>query len=365
MKKSSKVAGKLSSSLERKQPTAKRAAAKRAAGRETATRTALVRMSKIHAKLATAQKDGLPAPTLGELAKELEVSTKTMQRDIATMRDGLGLPVDYDPAERRYAYTREVAGFPLLNMTDEELLAFLVAREAIRLYEGTPYAPMLERAFNKLVLPLENVTSFGASDVSEAISFSANGRAKVAPEIFNTVLQAVLDREQIDFDYVKPWEPDEPQHWRAARPLHVCNRGGMWYLIVRDENARAWNLALPRLRQVKPTGNYFKRENNFSVESHFEGAFGVFRGNETETRKVRIAFDAYAGALVGERVWHKTQELRPLKNGGGELRMTVSVSALDEVAAWVLSFAGGAKALAPAALVTKVRKAAKTMAEAH
>ncbi len=344
--------------------------AKKRAGRADAraagwgiSRTAMERVLKIQDELAKAWSEGTKAPTLGWLAEVLDVSHKTVQRDIAFMSDRLEQPIEYDPSERRYGYTREIAGFPLMQMTDEELLALLVAREAIRLYDGTPYAPMLERAFKKLALPLGNVTGFDASDVSGAVSFSDSGRAKLDPEVFNTVLQAVLDREEIAFDYVKPWEPGAARRWQAARPLHVCNRGGMWYVIVKNENGPNWNLALPRLRQVKRLGVYFKREDVFSVDAHFEGAFGVFRGNAETAHKVRIAFDAYAGALVSERIWHKTQKLISLKNGGVELRMTVS--ALDEVAAWVLSHAGGAKALAPAELVAKVREAAKAMANAH
>jgi len=361
MKKTNKVT-ESSISPKKNQQTAKQTP-NRATGRMTTSHLAVERMVIIQQKLASALKSNAPAPTLGEIAEELGVSTKTVRRDVAFMRERLELPMEYDHAERRYGYTNEVAGFPLMQMTGEELLALLVAREAIQLYEGTPYAPMLERAFKKLALPLGNVTDFDVANVSGAISFSDNGRAKVDQEVFSAVLQAVLDREEIEFDYVKPWEPDTVQHWSAACPLHVCNRGGMWYLIVRNEQGRNWSLALPRLRQVKRTKKYFDRENNFSVESHFEGAFGVFRGDGNKTHQVRIAFDAYAGALVSERVWHKTQELRPLKNGGVELRMTVS--ALDEVAAWVLSHAGRAKAIAPAELVTKVREAAKTMAETH
>ena len=35
-------------------------------------------------------------PNCSKLARELEVSTKTIQRDIEFMRDRLGLPIQYD-----------------------------------------------------------------------------------------------------------------------------------------------------------------------------------------------------------------------------------------------------------------------------
>ena len=49
-------------------------------------------MMRIHEQL----QDGR-VTNCSKLARELEVSTKTIMRDLAFMRDQLNLPVDYDP----------------------------------------------------------------------------------------------------------------------------------------------------------------------------------------------------------------------------------------------------------------------------
>ena len=43
-------------------------------------------------------------PNAAQLAKMLEVSQRTVQRDIEYMRDLLGAPVEYDKSKRGYYY---------------------------------------------------------------------------------------------------------------------------------------------------------------------------------------------------------------------------------------------------------------------
>lgn len=43
-----------------------------------------------------------------QLAQKLEVSTKTIHRDLEFMRDRIGLPIEYDYAKNGYKFTRSV-----------------------------------------------------------------------------------------------------------------------------------------------------------------------------------------------------------------------------------------------------------------
>ena len=51
-------------------------------------------------------------PNCRKLSDELEVSTKTIQRDIDFMRDLLGLPIEYDQLHFGFVYTEPVTSFP-------------------------------------------------------------------------------------------------------------------------------------------------------------------------------------------------------------------------------------------------------------
>src|SRR4051812_33336686 len=110
------------------------------------SRPPLERMLRIHDEL---RRGALINCT--KLVKALEVSRKTVVRDIAFMRDRLDLPIEYDAQVQAYRYTHPVSSFPTVQVTEGELLALLVARRALEQYQGTPFHRQLEVAFDKLV----------------------------------------------------------------------------------------------------------------------------------------------------------------------------------------------------------------------
>ena len=57
-------------------------------------------MMRIHGQLKAGD-----FPNCRKISDELEVSSKTIQRDIDFMRDRLGLPIEYDPLRFGFHYT--------------------------------------------------------------------------------------------------------------------------------------------------------------------------------------------------------------------------------------------------------------------
>jgi len=78
-------------------------------------------------------------PNASKLAREMEVSTKSIHRDLEFMRDRLGLPLEYDGSRFGYFYTQEVSSFPTMQVTEGELFALLVAEKALQQYRGTNF----------------------------------------------------------------------------------------------------------------------------------------------------------------------------------------------------------------------------------
>ncbi len=60
------------------------------------SRPPLERMLRIHQALQSGK-----FPNATTLAREVEVTTKTIHRDIEFMRDRLNLPVEFDPGQQR------------------------------------------------------------------------------------------------------------------------------------------------------------------------------------------------------------------------------------------------------------------------
>ena len=80
------------------------------------SRPPLERMMRLHEKLKAGK-----FPNCRKLAEELEVSAKTIQRDIEFMRDRLNLPIEYDQLHFGFVYTE-----PSFDKNE-----FMVARFAI------------------------------------------------------------------------------------------------------------------------------------------------------------------------------------------------------------------------------------------
>ncbi|MGE9289785.1 MAG: HTH domain-containing protein, partial [Puniceicoccales bacterium] len=98
------------------------------------TRTPQPRMLCIHNHLHEGD-----FPNCSSLAKELEVSTKTVARDIEYMRSQLELPIEWDAQENGYYYTEVVGSFPTVQIREGELFALLVAQRAMEPYQNTPF----------------------------------------------------------------------------------------------------------------------------------------------------------------------------------------------------------------------------------
>ena len=122
-------------------------------------------MLRIHQSL---QSGKFPNATI--LAAELEVSTKSIQRDLDFMRDRLELPIEYHPQKFGYHYTGEVTSFPTMHITEGELVALVIAEKALEQYRGTQFEKPLLSAIRKIEQSLPDTISLNLADIEQTIS---------------------------------------------------------------------------------------------------------------------------------------------------------------------------------------------------
>ena len=312
------------------------------------SRPPLERMLRIHQALQTGG-----FPNASKLAREVEVSTKTIRRDIGFMRDRLNLPVEFAPANNGYFYNGEVSGFPTMQITEGEIFALVVAEKALQQYRGTSFEKPLLSAIKKMEQALPDTISLNLADIERTISFRTRAEPILNLEIFDTLAKAVAQRQQLELHYRKPGHAAEK---RLVDAYHLANINGEWYLFAYDHARKDLRTFVPaRIQSVKPTGKTFERTQKFSLEQRLRDSFGVHAG-EGEF-EVAIRFNPRAADYIREKKWHPSQTLRDLKGGGAELKM--KLSSLAEVQRWVLSWGGDAKVLKPKELVESVRVAAK------
>ena len=319
------------------------------------SRPPLARMMRIHQEFQDAR-----LTNCTQLAELLEVSTKTIARDLEFMRDQLGLPVEYDAQIYAWRYAHPVKNFPTVQVSEGELLALLVAQKALVHYRGTPFHDQLAQAFDKLSRGLQDRVSFSPAGSLANVSFHPFGPGKADLPIFKRISQALLKSREIAFTYRKP--RSRTVETRRMQPYHLANRENTWYLIGHDvERAALRTFAVSRIEQVTVSAKKFTKPGDFSPETYYAKSFGAFVG--TGDHRVVVRFTPTAAAQVRERFWHETQEARELADGRLELRL--HLNSLDEVQRWILGWADQAEVLGPPELRHRVKAAAMAIAKLY
>lgn len=310
-------------------------------------RPPLERMLRIHQALM-----GGGHPNAAQLAREIEVSSKTIHRDLDFMRERMNLPVAFDHAHNGYFYDGEVSNFPTMQITEGEVFALVVAEKALQQYRGTSFEKPLLSAIRKMEQALPDTISLNLADVDQSISFRTRVEPILNLEIFDVLARAVAGRQQLELQYRKPGQKAEK---RLVDPYHLANINGEWFLFAYDHGRKDIRTFAPvRIKSARPTGTIFERSQNFSLEKRLRDSFGVHSGEGSFDVVVR--FVPRVADYVREKKWHPSQTLRELKGGAVELSM--KLSSLSEVQRWVLSWGGDAKVIQPRELADSVRQAA-------
>jgi proteasome accessory factor B len=306
-------------------------------------------MLKIHQALQAGN-----YPNATTLAAELEVSEKSIQRDLDFMRDRLQLPIEYDGSRFGYYYTQEVSSFPTMQISEGEMFALLVAEKALQQYRGTAFEQPLISAFKKIAESLPDTISLNLADWEQTISFRTRAEPILNLEIFDTLAKATSRRQQVEITYRKPGQ--EKPETRIVDPYHLANINGEWFLFGFDHLRNDIRTFAPgRIKDARLTGKTFKRPEKFSVEKTLRDSFGVHSGKGRFD--VVIHFDSAVADYIREKRWHPSQKLRSLPKGGVALEM--QISSLPEVERWVLSWSGHAVPIAPPELIASVKRAAQ------
>jgi predicted DNA-binding transcriptional regulator YafY len=192
-----------------------------------------------------------------ELAERLEVSPRTLRRDVDRLR-ALGYPVDASPGITGGYQLAAGAHLPPLLLDDDEAVAIAVG---LRAAAGASVAGIEDtslRALAKLeqVLPdrlRRRVKAVHSNVVS--VRWGSDG-STVDPGALAVLAQACRDREQVRFDYQAR---DGGESRRLVEPHQLVSTGRRWYLVAWDTRREDWRtFRIDRLRDARLAGVRFK-----------------------------------------------------------------------------------------------------------
>ena len=310
------------------------------------------RILTIHERLGNGRQ-----ATAVTLAAELEVSARTIKRDIEFMRDTLGAPIVWEPLTATYFYEKPCDILPLLRLTADEALALALAGQTFAAWRGSPLGRALTAALNKIAGVVGGAVSLPASEISNLV-FQPDDPSEGDTErrFFAIALEAVRRHRELEIAYCKPGSQRPAA--RIVHPLHLAFLDHRWVLIAEDQRRAAIRtFVLARMESVRPTGQRFALP-DFDVRKYLSGSFGIFSGEQEWD--VRVWFDSFAAPFIRERHWHHSQEVAAGRDGGIEVRM--QLNNLIDVQRWLLAWGSHAEALAPEELRDAVAREVAALA---
>lgn len=287
-------------------------------------------------------------PNCRSLAELLEVSQKSIQRDLEYMRDMLGAPIRYNPQKRGYDYSESGYYLPAVFLKTQEKRALRVLKQALEPYKSTPYFSEIKQAVDKVFesLPI----ALFEDTTQDLVSFEPPPSAEVDEMIFQTIDQAVQNKNKITMTYYSA--SSDQTNWRTVHPYRLHHVQGVWYVIAFCETRNAVrSFALSRISHVTLSEHTFQPDDEFNLNDYLNDAFEMVR--QETPMKVELKFSAYQARWIRERVWHASQELLPQSDDSLVVRF--KSSGLDSLKRWILRYGAEVEVLQPEELRRAIR----------
>lgn len=189
-----------------------------------------------------------------ELADRLEVSGRTIRRDVERLR-GLGYPVESLSGPAGGYTLRAGTAMPPLLVDEDEAIAIAVGlRTAARVaVAGIEEAAL--RALVKLEQVLPAHLRRRVAALGSATAAPAAAGPLVDPQYLTAIAAACRDSECLRFAYTRR---DGAESRREVEPHSLVNLGRRWYLVAWDRRREDWrSFRLDRLDRPAGTGARF------------------------------------------------------------------------------------------------------------
>ena len=192
-----------------------------------------------------------------ELSDRLEVSPRTLRRDVERLRD-LGYTVDAVRGAAGGYQLRAGGSLPPLLLEDEEAVAIAVGLRSTASAAVAGVDDWSVQALSKVLslMPPRLRRQMDAVASQTESPGPWEGAPVIDAAVLTTLAQACRDSELVRFDYAA--REAEVTH-RRVEPLRLVSLGRRWYLVAYDRDRLDWrSFRLDRVSDPEPTGQRFR-----------------------------------------------------------------------------------------------------------
>ena len=291
-------------------------------------------------------------PNATSLSKKIEVSSRTIQRDIEYMRDMYNAPIEFDAYKNGYYYTEENFYIKSVPLSEGELFSVALFDQLLEQYRNTPLENDLRSVFKKIEMSLPNKITLDSSFLQNQTTFIPDQMGTINPENFSKIFSALKNRHVLDFEY----RPLQKTTWMTRRinPLHAVCQKGNWYVMgfCHDKkDIRVFNFS--RMQNVTESKEKFDIPEDFNPDKYFDKEIGIWL-SATKKYTVELLISAEIGTFALERSWNKNQKIEQREDGS--VWVSFETTQLPEVKRWVLGQGKTVKVLGPDELIAQVKE---------
>ncbi|UCV14752.1 helix-turn-helix transcriptional regulator [Quatrionicoccus australiensis] len=289
--------------------------------------------------------------SFAELQQRLEVSRATLHRDIKDLRERMNVPIlcDRDTGTYRIDNSVERYELPGVWFSAGEIHALLSMQQLLAAFDaGGLLAEHVGPLRQRLLGMLESTTD-SAADIARRIRILSAAARHYAPQHFQHIAAALMERRRLSIDYVARSKGDASQ--REISPQRLTHYRDNWYLDawchLRDELR---SFAVDAIKTVKTMDAIAQEISEAELDAALGAGYGIFAGAEVQW--ATLLFTPDRARWVAAEHWHPEQEGSFLDDGSYQLRLPYSND--PELIMDILKYGPDCEVVGPAGLREKV-----------
>lgn len=295
--------------------------------------------------------------TTRELAERLEVSERTIHRDMEAL-SASGVPVFAERGAGGGWALTEGYRTDLTGMKPEEMQALLLAHSS-SLLSDLGLGSVFELAYQKMLAAFPDRLQGDAERVRQRIHIDGAGWHRSAEQLpdLPIIQEAIWQDSKLSLEYHR----EEAVVERIVEPLGLVAKGSIWYLVARVEGEmRTYRVS--RVMNARILDETFQRPKSFDLAVYWEHSTQQFRANLPRF-PARIKFNKTVLTRINQQRYMKLLHTRSDENGW--IEADVEFNTLDSACEIMLGYGSLARVLEPFELRDRVISEAKAIIEMY
>lgn len=291
--------------------------------------------------------------TVREMARETDVTIRTVYRDLQTLQQA-GFPLEEsvsDHGRKHWRIARHGQGLPM-TFNWEEAISLYWGRRFLEPLAGTMFWQGAQSAFSKIRAVLGEPALRYIEKMGAAVHHTVIGASDYAKktQIIDSLMVGIEDRKFTTLTY-QSLQATEPVTYDVYPYGVVYHEGSLYLVAFAPDHGKVRHYKVDRIEDAEVQELRFVRPDSFDLQEHLAHSFGIFltSGDDVE---IKVKFSPKVARYVRESRWHASQQLATQPDGS--LIAQFRLADTDEIKRWILSFGSDAVVLEPDGLRSEI-----------